>query len=73
MSVDHDDFFVTLPANPLVSTTLPVDIRTALLRADVTPVSCDPLARVRAIEAVTQRARLLRSDLFQEVPLWAKD
>jgi hypothetical protein len=46
----------------------PPDVRLALLRAASTPVSgSDPFARVKAINAVIERARLRFPQLFREL------
>ena len=49
-----------------LSTQLPFDIRAALARAAQTPTAGDPMARVKAIEAVTRRAKANHPKLFKD-------
>lgn len=50
-----------------ISTQLPFDIRAALARAAQTPVTRgDPMARLKAIEAATRRARANYPHLFKD-------
>ena len=52
----------------LVATHLPFDLRAALVRAAETPVTrSDPLARRRAIDEVTARAKRMQPYLFREL------
>ncbi|MCJ0764166.1 hypothetical protein [Variovorax terrae] len=69
MPVALDDIPVIRTPNPPVCSFLPPDARAALVRAANTPIDGDPMARVKAIEAVTARVKLLHSEFFQAPPL----
>jgi hypothetical protein len=59
---------MTKSAENLVSVHLPFDLRAALVRAAQTPVTrSDPLARRRAIDEVTARAKRVQPYLFREL------